>query len=115
MKCTGAAEVVDLSQEQHHAAGPSGTAALHNSAPGAAARDAASHSPDADAKSETKDVEPHVKPSSKKRSARAPRGRQKESQGVAASENAEAGGGLQVGSTFQRRSKSGVEVEMEEI
>ena len=111
--CTGAAEVVDLSQEQDPSAGPSETAALHDPAPRANTRATDNHRSNSDVEYGIAEAEVHTKPSVKKTSGRTPRGRQKVTQGVAASE--EAGGSKQAGNTIQRRSKSGVEVEVEEI
>ena len=105
--------MVDLSQDQDQSAGPSTAAAkpfptLGNDSRGV---DSAGHGTEAKLKPRLE--EEHGQSTGKKKSARPARGRQEVLQDAGAVDVAV--GGQQLSRKVQRHSKSGVEVEMEEI
>ena len=104
--------MVDLSQDQDQLAG---AAAQPGPTLGNDAREGNSAGSGAEAKSEPKpeDGQPHSQSNGKKRSGRPARGRQEVLQDASAVDGAV--GGHQSAKKIQRHSKSGVEVEMEEI
>ena len=104
MYCTGQAKVVDLSQDQQQQAGPSAASVGHSPVPGLA-------------QAESKEHEQNVNSSDKKRRGRPPRSKQNRTQDADAmgKRHSEAGLGQQEENKFHRSSRSGIEVEMEEI
>ena len=107
--------MVDLSQDQDESAGPLDTAAEHGPTLGKDSREEDSGGPatDSEAKSQLKpaDAEQHSQSTGKKRSVRPPRNRKEALQDAvgAADPNCDQQ------RTKKQHSKSGVEVEMEEI
>lgn len=107
--------MVDLSQDQGQSAGPSSAAAEPDPTLGNDSKESSSIGPGADAKPKPKpeEAQAHKQSTGKKRSGRPARGRQEALQDASAVGNA--AGCQQSTKKIQRHSKSGVEVEMEEI
>ena len=104
--------MVDLSQDQDQL---SGEAAKPGAIFGNDSREGKSAGPDAEANLDPKpeEAQPHSQSTGKKRSGRPARGRQEALQDACAADME--AGGHQPAKKIQRHSKSGVEVEVEEI
>ena len=115
MYCSGAADVVDLSQDQDQLAGPSSPAAKPDPTFGNDSNKSNSIGPGAEAKQKFKpeEAQAHKQSIDMQRSGRLARGRQEALQDASAVDSA--AGGQQSTNKIHRHSKSGVEVEMEEI